>query len=152
MFNKIACCQNEVLPFYPNLMIHHELYIDRQYLFMHGLNLVIFAERVLRNTADNPNLNKPASVWESLKTHASALRMVLTNQELKRKLRTEAMREQEHLLLIDLKQMAEYVESTIAFKSDIYTTGFRPQTEQRRPGGTLRGKRILAKLEALEEG
>lgn len=132
------------------IMVHHELYIDRQYLFMHGLNLVVFAERVLRNTADNPNLNKPASVWESLKAHASALRMVLTNQELKRKMRTEAMREQEHLLLIDLKQMAEYVEATIAFKSDIYTTGFRPQTEQRRPGGTLRGKRILAKLEALE--
>jgi hypothetical protein len=128
-----------------------KLNIDRHFLFLHGTKLAVFAERVLRDTFQNPYLPKPDGLWENLKYACSELQTVLDDSDLKRKERTDAVREKEAQVLVALTRMAEYVEQTAACKSDVFTTGFRAQTEHRKPEETIRRRRMSIKLAQLEE-
>lgn len=129
------------------------LKLDRAFLFLRGEQLAIFAERILRNTRQNPHISYPDSLWDTLHGHSQALRQVLENTHLKRTERTAAIRKQEAPLLRALGQMAEYIEASAGCKSDAYTTGFRPQAEHRHlPGKTTptrRKRRVAAKMAAL---
>jgi len=131
--------------------MHAKLNIDRHFLFLHGNKLAVFAERVLRGTLHNPYLTKPEGLWTNLLTHTRQLRTVLESPELKRKERTDAIREREALVLVALTRMADYIEQTATCKSDIFTTGFRAQTEHRKPSETVRRRRMSIKLAKLEE-
>jgi hypothetical protein len=131
--------------------MHAKLNIDRHFLFLHGNKLAVFAERVLRDTLHNPYLTKPEGLWTNLLTHTRQLRTVLESPELKRKERTDAIREREALVLVALTRMADYIEQTATCKSDIFTTGFRAQTEHRKPSETVRRRRMSIKLAKLEE-
>ena len=127
-----------------------KLNIDRHFLFLHNENLAVFAERILRNTQHNPNMPNDACIWAALQDSGSAFRRVLNNPALKRKDRTEAVRKQEVLLLVQLSRMADHVEKSTTCKSDIFTTGFRPLSEHRKPFETRRRQRLSAKLAHLE--
>ena len=131
--------------------MHAKLNIDRHFLFLHGNKLAVFADRVLRDTLHNPYLTKPEGLWTTLLTHTRQLRSVLESPELKRKERTDAIREREALVLVALTRMADYIEQTATCKSDIFTTGFRAQTEHRKPSETVRRRRMSIKLAKLEE-
>lgn len=131
--------------------MHAKLNIDRHFLFLHGYKLAIFSERVLRDLQHNPYLQKPDTLWEGLHLHAIELRNVLNDPELKRKERTDAIREREAQVLVALTRIADYVELTAACKSDIFTTGFRAQTEHRKPSETVRRRRMSIKMAKLEE-
>ena len=131
--------------------MHAKLNIDRHFLFLHGNKLAVFADRVLRDTLHNPYLTKPEGLWTNLLTHTRQLRSVLESPELKRKERTDAIREREALVLVALTRMADYIEQTATCKSDIFTTGFRAQTEHRKPSETVRRRRMSIKLAKLEE-
>lgn len=128
--------------------------IDRQYMFLHQQNLVVFAERVLRNIQNNPYISNPLHVWTTLHDANEVLRVALLDNNLKRKERTEALRERESHVLVALSNMADYIEGHALCKSDVYTTGFRPHTEHRRPvedgQGTRRHQRMSARMAKLE--
>jgi hypothetical protein len=127
-----------------------KLNIDRHFLFLHNENLVVFAERILRNTQNNPNIPNNDFIRAMLQEKCAGLRRVLNNLHLKRKDRTEAVREQEAQLLVQLSRMADYVETSIYCKSDVFTTGFRPLSEHRKDFETRRRQRLSAKLAHLE--
>lgn len=130
--------------------MHAKLNIDRHFLFLHGSKLAVFAERVLRDTLQNPYLAKPEGLWETLQETTRELHAVLDDPELKRKERTDAIREQEAQVLVALTRMADFVEQAAACKSDIFTTGFRAQTEHRKPSETVRRRRMSVKMAKLE--
>ncbi|MBL7776384.1 MAG: hypothetical protein JNK89_10310 [Saprospiraceae bacterium] len=96
----------------------------------------------------------PDELWANLDQCNEALRQVLADPALKRKERTDAIREKEAPVLLALGQMANHVETTAACKSDVFTTGFRPHNEHRklREQGveTRRRQRVSAKLEQLQ--
>ena len=131
--------------------MHAKLNIDRHFLFLHSHKLAVFAERVLRDTLQNPYLSKPETLWSALKMSILDLRTVLDDADLKRKERTDAIRERESQVLVALSRMADHVEQTATCKSDIFTTGFRAQTEHRKPVETVRRRRMSVKLAQLEE-
>jgi hypothetical protein len=132
-----------------------KFHIDRHFLFLHGRNLAVFAERVLRKTNNNVYVPNREDLWEELNTSAAALTAVLENPELKRKMRTEAVREKESEVLVALGKYAEYVEAAAACKSDVFTTGFRPHAEHRKlideGVETRHRQRVSAKMAQLEE-
>ncbi len=130
--------------------MHAKLNIDRHFLFLHGGKLAVFAERVLRDTLHNPYLPKPEGFWENLKDTCLQLHAVLDDPELRRKERTDAIREKETLVLVALSRLADYLERVASCKSDIFTTGFRAQTEHRKPVQTIRRRRMSVKLAKLE--
>lgn len=78
----------------------------------------------------------------------------MDNPELKRKLRTEALRETESDVLLALGKMADHIEEKASCKSDVFTTGFRPHAEHRKRieegSETRRRQRVLAKIAKLE--
>ncbi len=127
-----------------------KLNIDRHFLFFHGNKLAVFAERILRDTQQNPYVQKPGAIWDELETGCLELRRTMENPDLKRKERTDAIREKEAPVMVALGKMADYIENAAPCKSDIFTTGFRPQTEHRRPVKTLRSQRMSARLAKLE--
>lgn len=131
-----------------------KLIIDRHFLFLHGERLAVFAERILRNTQNSPYVPHDEERWQELNEACQGLRQVLDNPLLKRKIRTGALREQEARVLLALNRMADYVERAAPCKSDVFTTGFRPQSEQRRAmaiaNGTRRQLRMSAKMARLE--
>ncbi len=130
-------------------------HIDRHFLFLHGRNLAVFAERVLRKTNNNVYVPNREDLWDELNKSAAALTAVLENPELKRKMRTEAVREKESEVLVALGKYAEYVEAAATCKSDVFTTGFRPHAEHRKlideGVETRHRQRVSAKMAQLEE-
>ncbi len=130
--------------------MHAKLNIDRHFLFFHGNKLAVFAERILRDTQQNPYILKPDVIWSDLDKSCLELRLTLENPELKRKDRTDAIREKEAPVMMALGKIADYIEQAAPCKSDVFTTGFRPQTEHRRPAKTLRSQRMSARLAQLE--
>ncbi|MFZ4633167.1 MAG: hypothetical protein ACOYNO_03065 [Saprospiraceae bacterium] len=128
--------------------------IDRQFMFLHQQNLVVFAERVLRNVQNNPYIPNPSHIWTTLHESNEGLRKALLDNSLKRKERTEALRERESHVLIALSNMADHIEGNAPCKSDVYTTGFRPHTEHRRSiedgQETRRHQRMSARMAKLE--
>jgi len=132
-----------------------KFHIDRHFLFLHGRNLAVFAERVLRKTNNNVYVPNREDLWDELNTSAAALTAVLVNPELKRKMRTEAVREKESEVLVALGKYAEYVEDVATCKSDVFTTGFRPHAEHRKlideGVETRHRQRVSAKMAQLEE-
>lgn len=131
-----------------------KLLIDRNFLFLHGERLAVFAERVFRDCASSPYVPVNEILCHELEEAANGLRNTLDNPELKRKARTEALREREATVLITLNRLADYVERFAPCKSDVFTTGFRPQSEQRRPVSvshkTRRQQRMTAKMEKIQ--
>lgn len=130
--------------------MHAKLNIDRHFLFFHGNKLAVFAERILRDTQQNPYILKPDVIWSDLDKSCLELRLTLENPELKRKERTDAIREKEAPVMMALGKIADYIEQAAPCKSDVFTTGFRPQTEHRRSAKTLRSQRMSARLAQLE--
>lgn len=132
-----------------------KFHIDRHFLFLHGQSLAVFAERVLRKSQNNTYIPVRHDLWQNLDRSCSGLSRVLENSALKRKMRTEALREQESEVLLALGKLAEYIESEATCKSDLFTTGFRPHAEHRKliEGGieTRRRQRVMAKIARLEE-
>lgn len=127
-----------------------KLNIDRHFLFFHGNKLAVFAERILRDTQQNPYIPTSGPIRDELDAACSDLRRTLENPDLKRKERTDAIREKEAPVMVALGKMADYIERAAPCKSDIFTTGFRPQTEHRKPVKTLRSQRMSARLAQLE--
>lgn len=129
--------------------------IDRHFLFLHGHNLTVFAERVLRKSQMSSYIPTQEDLWEELNAATAALHKVLNNPQLKRKERTEAVREKEAPVLLSLSKLATYIEKTVSCKSDIFTTGFRPHNEHRKvkdgSSPTRRRQRVSAKLAKLQE-
>lgn len=127
-----------------------KLKIDRQFLFLHGENLAVFSERVLRNTQSKDLSRHAACMLERLIAANSALREVLSDSHLKRKLRTEAVREKEAFVLLSLGELADFLENNLSYKSDIFTSGFRPYTTHRKSSATRLEQRMAAKLARLD--
>jgi hypothetical protein len=127
-----------------------KLKVDRQFLFLHGDNLAVFSERVLRNTQTQLHAHKASCLLEKLNAATAALRRVLADSNLKRKVRTEAVREKEAGVLHYLGAMADFLENNLEFKSDIFTSGFRPYTTHRKTSATRLEQRMAAKLARLE--
>jgi hypothetical protein len=126
--------------------------IDRHFLFLHNEKLTAFSERILRATADNSNLVRPDEIWNSLQQHLFDLRAVLnSNAYRKQQEKTILVRELETYLLMDLNRMADYIENHIGCRSDVFTTGFRSQTEQRKVVQTRRRQRIVSKMEQISD-
>lgn len=129
--------------------------VDRHFLFLHGHNLTVFAERVLRKSQNSSYIPNREDLWEELSENTEALHAVLDNPQLKRKERTEAVREKEAPVLLALGKLAEYVEKTASCKSDVFTTGFRPHTEHQKLKEegiqTRRRQRVKAKLAQLQD-
>lgn len=124
-----------------------KLKIDRQFLFLHGDNLAVFSERVLRNT----QMQGAACLLERLSATTASLRRVLSDSNLKRKLRTEAVREKEAAVLLSLGEIADFLENNLTYKSDVFTSGFRPYTTHRKTSATRLEQRMAAKLARLDE-
>ncbi len=124
-----------------------KLKIDRQFLFLHGDNLAVFSERVLRNT----QMPSAACLLERLSATTASLRRVLADSNLKRKLRTEAVREKEAAVLLSLGGIADFLENNLTYKSDVFTSGFRPYTTHRKTSATRLEQRMAAKLARLDE-
>lgn len=135
-------------------MKNANFHVDRHFLFLHGRNLAVFAERILRKTQQHAYIPWRQDLWDTLNIAAIELQRVLSNDELKRKARTEAVREKEGEVLLALGEFAAYVESGASCKSDIYTTGFRPYAEHRKliEEGieTRRRQRVSARMARLE--
>lgn len=131
-----------------------KFHIDRHFLFLHGRNLAVFAERVLRKMQHNGYVPNRGELWDELNKTSADLHAVLENADLKRKVRTEAVREKESEVLVALDKLAEYVESAATCKSDVFTTGFRPHAEHRKlieeGVETRRRQRVSAKMAQLE--
>lgn len=127
-----------------------KLKVDRQFLFLHGDNLAIFSERVLRNTQAQVDAPRAVCVLEKLNTANLALRKVLADPHLKRKMRTEAVREKEATVLLFLGELADFLENNLQYKSDIFTSGFRPYTTHRKNSATRLEQRMAAKLARLD--
>ena len=127
-----------------------KLKIDRQFLFLHVDNLATFSERVLRNTHAQIQAHVAACLLEKLNTANAALRKVLADPHLKRKPRTEAVREKETAVLLFLGEMADFLENNLQYKSDIFTSGFRPYTTHRKNSATRLEQRMAAKLARLD--
>lgn len=129
--------------------------VDRHFLFLHGRNLAVFAERVLRKSQSSSYVPNRDDLWGNLNEATNVLLEVLDNAQLKRKERTDAVREKETSVLLALGKLAEYVEQRATCKSDVFTTGFRPHTEHRKLKEegieTRRRQRVSAKLAKLEE-
>jgi len=129
--------------------------VDRHFLFLHGRSLTVFAERVLRKSPKSSYIPNREELWDALNKSARALHEVLDNPQLKRKERTEAVREKEAPVLLALGKLAEHVETTASCKSDVFTTGFRPHTEhlklKERGVQTRRRQRVSAKLAELQD-
>lgn len=129
--------------------------VDRHFLFLHGKNLTVFAERVLRKSQNSAYIPCKEDHWSELSLSTEELHQVLANPELKRKERTEAVREKEAPVLLALGKLAKYVETTATCKSDVFTTGFRPHTEHKklREEGTQtrRRQRVSAKMAQLQD-
>ena len=129
--------------------------VDRHFLFLHGKNLTVFAERVLRKSQNSSYIPYKEEFWDNLNRSTEELHEVLANSQLKRKERTEAVREKEAPVLLALGKMAEFVESAATCKSDVFTTGFRPHTEHRKLKEegvqTRRRQRVSAKMAQLAE-
>ncbi|MBK8967867.1 MAG: hypothetical protein IPM36_14605 [Lewinellaceae bacterium] len=129
--------------------------VDRHFLFLHGQSLTVFAERILRKSRKSTYIPNQSDLWDALNESVNALHMVLDNPQLKRRERTEALREKEAPVLLALGKLAEYVEKTASCKSDVFTTGFRPHAEHRklkeRGIQTRRRQRVSAKLAELQE-
>lgn len=134
------------LPF-KSYTMNANLKIDRQFLFLHGDNLAVFCERVLRNT----HMTSAACILQRLSDTTASLRRVLSDPNLKRKLRTEAVREKEAAVLLSLGELADFLENNLAYKSDIFTSGFRPYTTHRKTSATRLEQRMAAKLARLDE-
>lgn len=136
-------------------MLSAKFHVDRHFLFLHGQNLAVFAERVLRKMQSNSLIPKPDDLLQALNLSCRELNGVLDNPLLKRKLRTEAVRAKEAAVLLALDKMAEYVETEASCKSDVFTTGFRPHAEHRKlieeGVETRRRRRVSAKMAWLEE-
>lgn len=136
-------------------MMGTKFHIDRHFLFLHGRNLAVFAERVLRKTQENVYIPNREDLWEALNKSCVELNLVLDNPELKRKIRTDALRETESDVFLALGQLATYIEEKASCKSDVFTTGFRPHAEHRKRieegVETRRRQRVLAKIAKLEE-
>jgi len=124
-----------------------KLKIDRQFLFLHGDNLAVFSERVLRNT----QMPSAACILKRLSVTTASLRRVLADSNLKRKLRTEAVREKEAAVLLSLGETADFLEKNLLYKSDVFTSGFRPYTTHRKTSATRLEQRMAAKLARLDE-
>ena len=124
-----------------------KLKIDRQFLFLHGDNLAVFSERVLRNT----QMSSAACILERLSATTASLRRVLSDSNLKRKLCTEAVREKEAAVLLSLGEIADFLENNLTYKSDVFTSGFRPYTTHRKTSATRLEQRMAAKLARLDE-
>lgn len=137
------------------IMMSAKFHVDRHFLFLHGRNLAVFAERVLRKTQHNSYVPRREDLWDALNASCEALDLVLNNPQLKRKERTEAVREREAIVLLALGKMAEYIEAAATCKSDVFTTGFRPHAEHRKlieEGiATRRRQRVTAKMARLVE-
>ncbi len=137
------------------IMMSAKFHVDRHFLFLHGRNLAVFAERVLRKTHSSLYVPKRDDLWDALNISCDALSQVLSNPQLKRKERTEAVREREAMVLMALGRLAEYIESAATCKSDVFTTGFRPHAEHRKlieEGiATRRRQRVSAKMARLVE-
>lgn len=138
----------------PDQVMSAQFHIDRHFLFLHGRNLAVFAERVLRKTQSNAYVPNRQDLWDELETACAGLNGVLENPELKRKMRTEAIREKEAEVLVVLGKFAAYIESAATCKSDVFTTGFRPHAEHRKlideGVETRRRQRVSAKMAQLE--
>ncbi|MEZ4917531.1 MAG: hypothetical protein R2792_00375 [Saprospiraceae bacterium] len=106
--------------------------VDRRFENMHGQKLAVLADRVARKTESSPYLNCPTEILEDVRNQLLTLQGVLADSSLKRKARTEAIRSYELPLKASLKVLADYIEGQAQCKSDIYTTGFRPLSEQRK--------------------
>lgn len=136
-------------------MISAKFQIDRHFLFLHGRNLAVFAERVLRKSSDSTYVPKRDDLVEALQVQCEMLNEVLANPQLKRKERTEAVRDKEGSVLMALEKLAAYVEAAASCKSDVFTTGFRPHNEHRKRmedgSATRRRQRLSAKMARLEE-
>ena len=136
-------------------MMSAKFHVDRHFLFLHGRSLAVFAERVLRKTHNSTYVPQREDLWSALNTGCDELNLVLNNPLLKRKERTEAVREKEASVLLALGKFAEHIESAATCKSDVFTTGFRPHTEHRKliEEGieTRRRQRVSAKLARLVE-
>lgn len=128
-----------------------KLKIDRQFLFLHGEKLAVFSERVLRNTSSQVDVHQIACTLEQLSVFTTALRQVLSDASLKRKVRTEAIREKEADVLFSLGEIADFLENNLHYKSDIFTAGFRPYTTHRKTSATRLEQRMAAKLARLDE-
>jgi hypothetical protein len=126
------------------------LKIDRQFLFLHGPKLAVFAERVLRDTQRNAHVACPAELWEDLEAQNRRLRQVLDDPFATRRSRSELLRACESPTLVALTRMADHVERAAQYKSDVFTTGFRPQTEHHKPAGTRRRFRLSARMNRLK--
>ncbi len=124
------------------------LQIDRHFYFLRAENLAVFTERVLRNTAQNPNIGRPDLLWNELSESCQNLRRTLGNPALKRKLRTDAIREREAGLLKILDRMAGHIESTVTFKSDVLSSGFHLHADQAKME-TRRKQRMTEKMARL---
>lgn len=122
--------------------------IDRHFLFLHADNLAVFAERVLRNTAQNPNFRKPDELWEELRQCCHSLRTTMENQFLKRKERTDAVRAKEAHLLVALEKMATHIERNLQFKSDALSSGFHLHNDHAK-AETRRKQRMSVKIARL---
>ena len=127
-----------------------KLKVDRQFLFLHGDNLVVFSERVLRNTQAQPHADRASCILERLNSATNSLRRVLADPNLKRKMRTEAVREKEAVVLHYLNLMSDFLENNLQFKSDIFLSGFRPYTTHRKATITRLEQRMAAKLVRLD--
>lgn len=129
--------------------------IDRHFLFLHGDKLVVFTERVLRSLRNHTTLQEPEALISHLQQRCHSLRAVIADQDLKRKVRTEALRGCEAPVYLALAELADHIEQEAQCKADIFTTGFRPQGEQersrRRGIPTRRRERVTAKLARLSE-
>ena len=125
------------------------LRIDRHFHFLHGNNLSVFAERILRNTEKNPYVEKPDQLWDLLHESNAALRKVLEDRFIKQKERTMLIRKLEVPVAFALEKVALYVEETAPCKSDIITTGFRPLTEHRKDMSDLRATNRRRRLEVV---
>ena len=93
------------------IMERIQFHVDRHFLFLHGRNLAVFAERVLRKTEFNINVPVQPDLWMALHTACATLNEVLADTRLKRKERTEAVREKEAPVLMMLDKWATYIES-----------------------------------------
>jgi hypothetical protein len=121
------------------------LRINRQFMFLNGSSLLAFSERILRLLATRHPGEHEQSLLLRLQEKTGALAATLNDPELKRKQRTDAIRAKSVLVLGVLDQLADHFEQTLAYKSDIFTTGFRPLTASRTDSETKRAQRLNQK-------
>jgi len=123
--------------------------IDRHFLFLHNEKLVVFVERILRSTVNNSYVEQPNEIWTSLKEKCTTLRELLNSRYRRKPDAITQLRNVETAVLSDLNRFADHIEQQLEYRSDVHTTGFRLQTEQRKPVQTLRKQRLEAKLQKI---